>query len=175
MFGYLVAAAGVLEDDQRQRYQELYCGLCRSLERCFGHPARLTLNYDMTFLVLLLGSLYEPEEETAQRRCPRHPLEAQTYVCSELSDYAANMNLALAYLKCLDDWQDEHKLPALAEAKTLEPWYREVQARYPRQCQAITQAMDALAEIEKRGEEAPDAAAACFILISFGFSFRCIL
>ena len=72
------------------------------------------------------------------------------------------MNLALAYLKCLDDWQDEHKLPALAEAKTLEPWYREVQARYPRQCQAITQAMDALAEIEKRGEEAPDAAAACF-------------
>ena len=109
MFGYLVAAAGVLEDDQRQRYQELYCGLCRSLERCFGHPARLTLNYDMTFLVLLLGSLYEPEEETAQRRCPRHPLEAQTYVCSELSDYAANMNLALAYLKCLDDWQDEHR------------------------------------------------------------------
>lgn len=162
MFGYLVAAAGVLEDDRRQRYQQLYCGLCRSLERCFGHPARLTLNYDMTFLVLLLGSLYEPEEETAQRRCPRHPLEAQTYVCSEISDYAANMNLALAYLKCLDDWRDDRSLSALAEAKTLEPWYHTIQARYPRQCQAITRALDALGEIEKSGEEAPDAAAACF-------------
>ena len=114
MFGYLVAAAGVLEDQERQRYHSLYCGLCRSLERCFGHPARLTLNYDMTFLVLLLGSLYEPEEEAAQRRCPRHPVEAQRYVCSEISDYAANMNLALAYLKCLDDWRDDRRLSALA-------------------------------------------------------------
>ena len=162
MFGYLVAAAGVLEDQERQRYQSLYCGLCRSLERCFGHPARLTLNYDMTFLVLLLGSLYEPEEEAAQRRCPRHPVEAQRYVCSEISDYAANMNLALAYLKCLDDWNDDKRLSALAEAKTLEPWYRAVQARYPRQCQAISQALDALAELEREGQEAPDAAAACF-------------
>ena len=162
MFGYLVAAAGVLEDAERQRYESLYCGLCRSLERCFGNPARLTLNYDMTFLVLLLSSLYEPEEEDAQRRCPRHPMEAQHYVCSEITDYAANMNLALAYLKCLDDWQDDHKLSALAEARTLEPWYRTVQSRYPRQCRAISHSLDALAEIESSGREDPDAAAACF-------------
>ena len=162
MFGYLVAAAGVLEDSGRQRYQSVYCGLCRSLQHCFGHPARLTLHYDLTFLVLLLGSLYEPEEVSSQKRCPRHPLEAQVYVRSEISDYAANMNLALAYLKCLDDWHDDHRLSALAEAKTLEPWYRTVQSRYPRQCRAISQAMDALAEIERSGREDADAAAACF-------------
>ncbi len=162
MFGYLVAAAGVLEDAGRQRYQRIYCGLCRSLQHCFGHPARLTLNYDLTFLVLLLGSLYEPEEEGAQRRCPRHPLEAQYYVRSEISDYAANINIALACLKCQDDWRDDRRLTALAEARTLEPWYRDVQCRYPRQCRAITQALDALTEIEKSGKEEPDAAASCF-------------
>lgn len=162
MFGYLVAAAGVLEDAARQRYQSVYCGLCRSLESCFGHPARLTLNYDLTFLVLLLGSLYEPAEESAQKRCPRHPIEAQKFVRSEVTDYAANINLALAYLKCLDDWKDDRRLTALAEAKTLEPWYRAVQSRYPRQCRAISQALDSLAEIEESSREDPDAAAACF-------------
>ena len=61
MFGYLVAATKVLEDNELKRYKSVYCGLCRSLKRCFGQSARLTLNFDMTFLVLLLASLYEPE------------------------------------------------------------------------------------------------------------------
>lgn len=44
MFGYLVAASELLEEEQQQRYKECYCGLCRSLDRCFGSAARLTLN-----------------------------------------------------------------------------------------------------------------------------------
>ena len=97
MFGYLVAADGVLEPEQLSRYRAVYCGLCRSLQRCFGQGARLTLTYDMTFLVLLLSSLYEPEETLSARRCPRHPLDKHLYSVSDISDYAANMNLALAY------------------------------------------------------------------------------
>ena len=151
MFGYLVAAAGVLEDDQRQRYQELYCGLCRSLERCFGHPARLTLNYDMTFLVLLLGSLYEPEEERGDQTCVRHPIEAHPYAMSELTDYAAHMNIAMAYLKCLDDWKDDRRVTAWAEARTLKAGYETVKAKYPRQCGAIEQALGELSALEDAG------------------------
>ena len=69
MFGYLVAATKVLENEDLARYKSVYCGLCRSLSRCFGQTARLTLNFDMTFLVLLLGSLYEPEEALSERHC----------------------------------------------------------------------------------------------------------
>lgn len=162
MFGYLVAADGVLEPEQRARYRQLYCGLCRSLGRCFGQGARLTLNYDMTFLVLLLGSLYEPEDTVGQGRCPRHPIEARPYVLSEASDYAAHMNVALAYLKCLDDWKDDRRVSALAEARTLESAYRKAAERYPRQCAAMEKALARLAEIEKSGEERPDEAADCF-------------
>ncbi len=162
MFGNLVAASNVLEEEQLSRYKQVYCGLCRSLERCFGQAARLTLNYDMSFLVLLLGSLYEPEELSDARRCPRHPLEAQPFVMSEISDYAANMNIAMAYLKCLDDWKDDRRLSAFAESKTLESSYRAVCARYPRQCAAIEAALADLTALEQRGEEAPDAAADCF-------------
>ena len=41
MFGYLVAASELLEEEQQQRYKECYCGLCRSLDRCFGSAAHL--------------------------------------------------------------------------------------------------------------------------------------
>jgi len=162
MFGYLIAAADVLEENQKQRYKACYCGLCRSLEKCYGQAARLTLNYDVSFLVLLLSSLYEPEESRDSRRCLRHPLEAQHFVTSEISDYAAGMNVALAYLKCLDNWHDEKKLSALTEAKLLESAYKKACAAYPRQCEAMQKAMEELAAIEKEGLEAPDAAAACF-------------
>ena len=162
MFGYLVAATKVLEEQDLARYKAVYCGLCRSLERCFGQAARLTLNYDMTFLVLLLNSLYEPEEEAGERCCVRHPVEAQRFVMSAASDYAAHMNIALAYLKCLDDWQDDRRLSALAEAKTLKAGYDLVCEKYPRQCAAIGDGLADLAAIEKEGREDPDAAAACF-------------
>ena len=162
MFGYLVAATNVLEAEDLARYKSVYCGLCRSLKRCFGQAARLTLNYDMTFLVLLLSSLYEPEEERGAAACVRHPFEPQPFTMSELSDYAAHMNLALAYLKCLDDWKDDKSLTAYAEAKTLQAGYDAVRERYPRQCAAITEALDRLSRIEAEGREDPDAAAACF-------------
>ena len=162
MFGYLVAATKVLEDEELARYKSVYCGLCRSLGRCFGQSARLTLNFDMTFLVLLLGSLYEPEEEQGEHPCVRHPIEAHPYALSELSDYAAHMNIAMAYLKCLDDWKDDKRLTAWAEAKTLKAAYEGVKSKYPRQCGAIEAALNELGALESEGREDPDAAAACF-------------
>ena len=162
MFGNLIAASNVLEEEQLRRYKAVYCGLCRSLQRCFGQSARLTLNYDMSFLVLLLGSLYEPEEHSDARRCPRHPFEAQAFAVSEISDYAANMNIAMAYLKCLDDWKDDKRLSALAESRTLAASYKAVCARYPRQCAAIEAALADLSALEQQGLEDPDAASACF-------------
>lgn len=162
MFGYLVAASELLEEEQQQRYKECYCGLCRSLDRCFGSAARLTLNYDLTFLVLLLSSLYEPEEEHGESVCPRHPAKRQQWMTNEISGYAANMNVALAYLKCLDDWYDDHSLTAYAEARTLKRWYEEISERYPRQCGVMRRSIEKLGEIEKSGICEPDAAADTF-------------
>lgn len=161
MFGYLVAADNALEAAERERYRAVYCGVCRSLARCFGQTARLTLRYDMVFLVLLLNSLYEPEEEAGTLRCVRHPARPQAYVCSAVSDYAAHMNAALACLKCRDDWQDERSLAALAAARGLEPCYRLAAAQYPRQCEAIENAIRSLTELERQGRADPDAAADC--------------
>ena len=63
MFGYVTASMGELTQEQRQRYMGCYCGICRAIGRNSSGPSRLSLNYDMVFLALLLSSLYEPEEE----------------------------------------------------------------------------------------------------------------
>ena len=63
MFGYVIADREIMTEEQVGRYRAYYCGLCRALKRRHGAAARFTLNYDMTFLVLLLSSMCEPEEE----------------------------------------------------------------------------------------------------------------
>ena len=80
MFGYLVAAPELMTEPQLGRYRAAYCGLCRSLRARHGQISGLTLTYDMTFLVLFLSSLYEPEEITGEDTCAVHPFKAREWV-----------------------------------------------------------------------------------------------
>ena len=162
MFGYLSAAPEKLTEEQLLRYRAGYCGLCRCLKERHGELSRLTLNYDMTFLVLLLGSLYEPEERSGEGTCYMHPKEPRGFFISEATEYAADMNIALSYLKCRDDWQDDANPIALVEAGILKKKYLSVSQCYPRQCAAMEACMARLSQLEQAKIEDPDAAAAAF-------------
>lgn len=162
MFGYLCARTELLDEEQQARYKACYCGLCRSLKERHGEFSRLTLNYDMTFLVLLLGSLYEPEERQDSQTCIAHPRSARLWWRTELTDYAADLTVALAYLKCRDDWKDDSNPAALAEAAALKRAFRRVKERWPRQCRAMEEGVAALSALESAGVEDPDRAADCF-------------
>ena len=162
MVGYLIASASSLTEEERIRYKATYCGLCRTLKDRHGQISRLTLNYDMTFLILLLQSLYEPEEKSGVETCIAHPREKREWWRSEISDYAADMNVALAYLNRLDDWRDDGSVLALAESGILKKAYQETAEKYPRQCAAMEQSIMELSYLEKNGIEDPDAAAATF-------------
>ena len=165
MFGYLVANTELLDEEQQRRYKACYCGLCRSLKERHGQLSRMTLNFDMTFLVLLLGSLYEPEEQREKEKCIAHPVEARPWWRTEFTDYAADMNVALAYLKCMDDWEDDSNPIALAQAGVLKSAYQKISARYPRQCEAMDLSIRDLRQLEKAGDESPDRAADCFAML----------
>ena len=39
--------------------------------------------------------------------CPAHPLRRHFYWQTRYTDYAADMNVVLAYYNCRDDWQDD--------------------------------------------------------------------
>lgn len=162
MFGYVAARAELLTEEQRKRYNACYCGLCHSLRERHGSFARLTLTYDMTFLIMVLESLYEPSEHDEKARCPAHPAKPRPYWRSEITDYAADMNMALAYLNCIDDWKDDRRLLSLGEAQLMKKSYEQIKLRYPRQCAAIEKSIAELTEIEKTWKPMPDEASRCF-------------
>ena len=162
MFGFVTIDPQKLTEEQVLRYKTVYCGLCRSLRDRHGSMARMTLTYDMTFLVLFLSSLYEPYELGGEETCPAHPMKRRAFKQSEISDYAADMNIALAYHNCIDDWKDDLDLAALAGSGLMKASYERVCSQYPRQCSAIENCLAELSEIERRGGIEPDAAAGSF-------------
>ena len=152
MFGYIAPRLENLEPDEQARFRAVYCGVCRALGSRCGQHCRLGLSYDMAFLALLLGSLYEPQERDGRGRCLVHPVEKRDFVESETIGYAADMNVALAYYKCLDDWNDERDVPKRAFAAALAGPYRKVEQRHPRVCVAIERNMQAISEIERAAQ-----------------------
>lgn len=162
MFGFVTASVGELDKAQQDRYGGVYCGICREIKARATQTARLGLSYDMAFLALLLMSLYEPEEERGALRCAAHPLRRREWIDNEYVRYAADMNVALSYYNLMDDWQDDSKFSARLLAESFQKALPEIQARYGRQCRAISVCIQQLSELEKANCPNPDEPAACF-------------
>ena len=148
MFGYITINPQNLPQERQARFRAHYCGLCRTLRRRFGLAGNATLSYDMTFLAMLLNALYEPGETSGRERCFAHPLKAHDDVTHAAMEYAADMNLALAYHKCLDNWRDDHSVVSAAEARLLSAGYEGVRARHAAKCEAIEHWLSVIHEIE---------------------------
>ena len=116
----------------------------------------------MTFLVLLLDSLYEPHVDAGASRCLVHPMHKQLHRVSKYTEYAADLNVALAYYNCLDDWQDDGKRAAKFLADKLAPFLPELENRWPRQLGAIQSCVSGLSQLEKENCPNPDEPASCF-------------
>ena len=162
MFGNLCVYPGRLCEESAACYKSVYCGLCRSLRERHGQAAGFTLNYDMTFLVILLSSLYEPQGVTGSAVCLPHPFVKRDFIRNRYTDYCADMNVALSYLKCLDDVKDEGRLSSSAAAAVLKKSYLSVREDWPEQCSAMEKAVNAIAEYEWQNEDNPDLPAAAF-------------
>ena len=162
MFGYISVSIKELDPEERVRYNSVYCGICRRIREQASQAARLSLSYDMAFLALLLMSLYEPDEESGPNACGLHPIKKRPWVDNAYIRYAADMNVALAYYNCLDDWQDDGKLSAKIMAGTLKTSYPAIAQRYSRQCEAIETCIAALSRLEQNNCSNPDEPACCF-------------
>lgn len=162
MFGFVVASLEELSEEQKNRYQAVYCGICRAIRNSDGQLCRLGLSYDMVFLALLLTSLYEPEEVSGSGRCIAHPGKRRPWAENEYIRYAARMNVALAAGKARDDWSDDGKFSARLMAGVFGRHEAEIAAAYPRQCAAISECIRELSALEKAGCANPDEPANCF-------------
>lgn len=57
-----------LPPEETERFRQAYCGLCHTLAKRHGLAARFILNYDFTFLAILLS-----QREAAPTACAAAP------------------------------------------------------------------------------------------------------
>ena len=157
MFGYITINKSELSETEYEKFHGYYCGLCRVLKRKYDRRGQAILNYDMAFLVILLTSLYECDTRQETVRCMPNGGRRHEVLVNEMTEYAADMNLALAYHKCKDSWEDDHSRSQRILARLLKSRYEEIGERYPRQCRAMERELDGLSRLERsrgrRGRE----------------------
>ena len=119
MFGYVTINKAELKVKDYDKYHAFYCGLCHALKKRYGRLGQFTLTYDMTFVTLLLTSLYEEKSVRMKEHCLVHPAAKHDIIYNRFSDYGADMNMLLTYYKLLDDWEDDRDYKALIMAGLL--------------------------------------------------------
>ncbi len=104
MFGYVRPAPRHLTEAEQQRFGAVYCGLCHTLQRRYGFVSRMILNYDFTFLAILLS---QGECRACEKTCPRHPFCARPCVeQAEALEIAADDSVILAWWQLQDGIAD---------------------------------------------------------------------
>lgn len=162
MFGYIVVNQSEMKFKEYDVYRSYYCGLCQSLKERYGVLGQLSLNYDMTFILMLLTGLYEPEDVVGQCRCVAHPFEKHQIRRNLFTDYVADMTVLFACYKAEDDWEDEHSLKGLAYSYLLGKKCRKKPLLYADKVRSISLAMQDFVDAEKQGDADIDTMAGLF-------------
>lgn len=151
MFGYVRAVTSVLSPEDAQRYEAVYCGLCRTLGNRYGKTAQLILNYDFVFLALLLA---KPEGEGTFPccPCPVHPWRKKTcWLGSPALDEAADATVILTWWKLQDAIRDGglwERGKSRAAALALRRHYRTAAARRPAFDHTVQTCLEELHQLE---------------------------
>ncbi|MBR1813773.1 MAG: hypothetical protein IJ773_08120 [Lachnospiraceae bacterium] len=162
MFGYITINQAELKFREYDWYHSFYCGLCRQLKKEYGLQGQMTLTYDMTFLVILLTGLYEPETPVRTARCALHPVRSHEERTNEFTAYTAAMNVLLAYYQCLDDWKDDKNVPKYLMSAALKNAFLRVSKEYPQKAETIRVCLEEISKCEQERDPDVDRASGYF-------------
>ena len=150
MFGYVLPSQSRLDERERERFRAVYCGLCHTLRERYGFAASLLLNYDFTFLAILLSEGGEERCET--RRCAVHPCRGcLAQERTPALEAAADRTVILSWWQIQDHIADHgfwRGLKYRAAALALRCAYRRAEERLPRFDAAVRTHLKALAALE---------------------------
>lgn len=156
MFGYIVPFVPELKVRELGEFRAYYCGLCRTLKARYGKIG--ILNYDATFLYMLLDGL-EPERAAAdQTRCVVHPIAKRPALCTERAEYAADINVLMAWAKAADDREDEGGLRSAARQRLLRKAFGRACERAPAAAASMERAQEAIRRVERENVSLVDEA-----------------
>lgn len=107
MFGYILPDKPNMYMKDYALYRAFYCGLCHQIGRCQGQCMRLAVNYDVTFLAILMHGLTEELLPMRRQACVLNPFRRKMVVAeTPMLRTIAYLNALLVDFKCRDDIQD---------------------------------------------------------------------
>ena len=147
MFGYVKTDFANLYVKDTVLYKAMYCGLCKSIGCSCGQKARLVLNYDLTFLSILLHNVLGQDVKIEKQRCVIHTIRKRPVALSdELSKRIGALNVILAYHKLTDDVVDNGK--GKIKRSFFKSAYKKAQAKEPILDQIVKNRYQELLQLE---------------------------
>jgi hypothetical protein len=144
-------------------FRAYYCGVCKSLGKRYGQLKRFLLNYDSTFLAVLISAVIGETLEVKNETCIAHPVKKRYIVRnSEIVDYASDINVLLAYYNFKDDVNDEKAILPYAGTVLLKRAVRKLKRKYGTKCDIIEARLKELRELETKQCASMDMAAEPF-------------
>ena len=109
MFGYVTPLTPELKVKEQLLYKSIYCGLCRCMGQRVCTESRMTLSYDVVFLVLIRLRLTGEKVTFGSSCCMTSPFRTKTMMESNPTlEYCAAAGSLLAYHNLADNAKD-HK------------------------------------------------------------------
>lgn len=150
MFGYIRPLECELKVREQAEYRGYYCGLCKSIGARYGQLERLSLSYDCAFLAALLSAISGGagfSRGNCGPRCYRGKRAIAN--ASPALDYAADVNILLAWYQAADDAADDRSAKALAARLAFSRAYRKAAKRHPELDRAIRDNTERLHVLER--------------------------
>ena len=156
MFGYVRINKMDLTFREFDYYKGYYCGLCKYLKENHGEVSRLSLNYDITFLIVILTALYKLVSDITYERCIANPLKKKMRIVNEITEYAASMNILLSYYKLEDNLYDDNGIKDKLAYELYKGKLKKAYEKYPQKAEYIKQQLGNLRELEKQESKSID-------------------
>ena len=165
MFGYVNVYKDELKIKDYDIYRAYYCGLCKMLGKKHNQLVRLSLNYDLTFLAILIDAMTSESFEMTMSGCLKKLGKKKIVSKAKGLEFSADMNVILAYYKLKDDISDGFSLKALI---SIIPFLRRaglIKKKYPDLCKTISDSLLRLKFLEETKCDVIDKAAHEFAVI----------
>ncbi len=163
MFGYVKTDKPEMKIKEYEAYRGLYCSLCKAMGKHFGVFSRLTLSYDITFLVLVRLSFSGTLPCFDSGRCAFNPTKKCNY-CTNAEEelrYASAVAMMMFYHKVRDNINDGSVLKKLLMYLLL-PWatlkYKKAKKMYGEIAEIVAECMSKQADAEKKNSSLTDEA-----------------
>ncbi|MEG0843961.1 MAG: DUF5685 family protein [Romboutsia sp.] len=149
MFGYVKVNKMDLTFREYDHYRGYYCGLCKYLKDNHGEISRLSLNYDITFLILVLTSVYRPKARVVEEGCIVNPFKKKKKIINEITEYAGSMNVLLTYYKLEDNLKDDKGIKDILAYNIYKGKLKLAYKKYPEKAEFIKNQLDTLYSLEQ--------------------------